>query len=311
MEKEIAAHSYRVANSVFLSKTPEYGRDAPLLLSTVLDDKSERAGIFTQLLTNPQMPSSATGSQEGDGEKEKEDDITKEDEGDDIDKSEVKRSDDVGTKEDDEQFEKQKEEEGKDPNKPKDEGDEEEEPEWKQGTHANEKPSKRPIVMLDGEKLDLKHNKLFRKFAQMQPTGLALLDKEATALFVNDNFFKLTSNKTHKSFRAWPESIHPEDYERVMKEYREAFSSKEGMRTEFRCEIGDKPEPWRLFLMKPLGDNPEEGGYIVAVVDITDLKAAENSQRHAAEEAKERKEQQERFVDMISHEIRVFLLESW
>ena len=253
------------------------------------------------------MPSSATGPQEGDGEKEKEDNSSKEDEGDNIDKSEVKRSDDVGTKEDDEQYEKEKEEEGKDPNKPKEEGDsgEEGEEDWEQGTHANEKPSKRPIVMLDGEKLDLKHNKLFRKFAQMQPTGLALLDKEATALFVNDNFFKLTSNKTHKSFRAWPESIHPEDYERVMKEYREAFSSKEGMRTEFRCEIGDKPEPWRLFLMKPLGDNPEEGGYIVAVVDITDLKAAESSQRHAAEEAKERKEQQERFVDMISHEIRV------
>jgi len=60
--------------------------------------------------------------------------------------------------------------------------------------------------------------------------------------------------------------------------------------------------------MKPLGDSPEEGGYIVAVVDITDLKAAESSQRHAAEEAKERKEQQERFVDMISHEIRVLFM---
>jgi len=191
-EYNTPAYSDCTANSVFLSKTPEYGGDAPLLLSTVLDDKSERAGIFTQLLTNPQMSSSATGPQESEEKEEGEDaDETKED---DIDKSSVKRSDDVGTKEDDKAFEQKQKDEGKDPNKPEDDGDSgaEGEEDWEQGTHVNEKPSKRPIVMLDGEKLDLKHNKLFRKFAQMQPTGLALLDQEATALFVNDNFFKLT-----------------------------------------------------------------------------------------------------------------------
>jgi PAS domain-containing protein len=138
----------------------------------------------------------------------------------------------------------------------------------------------------------------------MLPTGLAILDQEAEALFVNDNFFKLTSNKSHKSFRAWPESIHPDDYERVMTEYREAFSKREGVQTEFRCLIGEQPAPWRLFLMRPLSEEADNKGFIVAVIDITDLKAAELSQRKAAEEAKDRKEQQERFVDMISHEIR-------
>jgi len=147
------------------------------------------------LLTNPQQPSSATGAQETDEEKGNGNE-TKEDDDNDIDKAEVKRSNDVGTKEDDKEYERKQKEEGKDPDKPEDEeenrGDEEDEEDWEKGTHVNEKPSKRPIVMLDGEKLDLKHNKLFRKFAQMQPTGLALLDQEATALFVNDNFFKLT-----------------------------------------------------------------------------------------------------------------------
>ncbi|KAK6429511.1 hypothetical protein LTR95_014338, partial [Oleoguttula sp. CCFEE 5521] len=40
------------------------------------------------------------------------------------------------------------------------------------------------------------------------------------------------------------------------------------------------------------------------IVDISSEKGAELFQRHAAEEAMERKKQQERFVDMISHGIR-------
>lgn len=46
------------------------------------------------------------------------------------------------------------------------------------------------------------------------------------------------------------------------------------------------------------------GGFVCAVIDITPNKAQELAQRRAAQEALERKEQQERFIDMISHEIR-------
>jgi signal transduction histidine kinase len=47
----------------------------------------------------------------------------------------------------------------------------------------------------------------------------------------------------------------------------------------------------------------EYGGFICFVVDITSEKSAESDQRKAAEEAGERKKQQERFIDMISHKI--------
>lgn len=119
--------------------------------------------------------------------------------------------------------------------------------------------------------------------------------------FVNDNFFSLTTNRSYKDYRAWPETISAEDLERVMSEYRKAFSNREEMRTEFRCVAPEgqeqHKEPWRLFLMKPLNDEPEVGGFIVAIVDISEMKAAELSQQKAAQEAKDRKEQQERFVD--------------
>lgn len=46
------------------------------------------------------------------------------------------------------------------------------------------------------------------------------------------------------------------------------------------------------------------GGFVCSVVDITSEKSAEIAERKAARDARERKEQQERFIDMISHEIR-------
>jgi PAS domain-containing protein/NTP pyrophosphatase (non-canonical NTP hydrolase) len=155
------------------------------------------------------------------------------------------------------------------------------------------------------EQVDSMQTQLFQRFAELLPNGLAILDSEAEAIFVNDGFFKLTTNKVQNEFRAWPESIHPDDYERVMSAYREAFSSREELRCEFRCAISATGEggEWRLFLLRPLSDEPD-AGFISAIVDITEIKQAQLTQERAAAEARERKEQQERFIDMVSHEIR-------
>jgi signal transduction histidine kinase/ActR/RegA family two-component response regulator len=149
---------------------------------------------------------------------------------------------------------------------------------------------------------DAHQNDLFQRFAELLPNGLAILDSNAEAIFVNDGFFKLTTKKSDKDFRAWPESIDPRDYERVMTAYRQAFSSRQQLRVDFRC-AGSEQEQWRLFLLRPLREE-SDAGFICAVVDITEIKSAELAQEKAAAEAQERKEQQERFIDMVSHEIR-------
>lgn len=94
-----------------------------------------------------------------------------------------------------------------------------------------------------------------------------------------------------------------------MSAYQEAFTSQKQLRTEFRAI--EEANPWRLLLLTPLGDENlrhvslrEYGGFICSIVDISSEKSAELSERRAANEARERKEQQERFIDMISHEIR-------
>jgi signal transduction histidine kinase/AmiR/NasT family two-component response regulator len=162
-----------------------------------------------------------------------------------------------------------------------------------------------------------KHNEMpmdehpfVHRLIEILPTGMAILDHNAQAVFVNQRFHQLTTYwADDKSFKSWPRSIHPDDYEHVMNAYREAFASQKQLRTEFRA-LGSEC-PWRLLLLTPIGEEnlghcslEEHGGFICSVVDITPEKSAENHQRKAAEEADERKKQQERFIDMISHEIR-------
>ncbi|KAF2854285.1 two component histidine kinase 1 [Plenodomus tracheiphilus IPT5] len=160
----------------------------------------------------------------------------------------------------------------------------------------------------EGRQANSQQTSLFQRFAELLPNGLALIDKDLEAVYVNDRFFKLTTNKGQSEFRAWPESIHRDDYEHVMTAYRKAFESRQALQIEFRCDLAEAStnsaeEQWRLFLLKPLSDD-SQAGFISAIIDITDIKQAQLTQEKAAIEAQERKEQQERFIDMVSHEIR-------
>ncbi|KAI9146837.1 Sensor histidine kinase GacS [Paramyrothecium foliicola] len=164
------------------------------------------------------------------------------------------------------------------------------------------------ITGIDDTPLD--ENPFFKRFAAMLPTGLAILNQDAEAIFVNPQFHDLTVHEDKdKSFKAWPHTIHPSDHDRVMGAYRDAFEKQEPLRIEFKAQgTGD---PWRLLLLSPLKEDTlrqsslkKYGGFICAIIDITSNKATEIAEREAAREAEERKERQERFIDMISHEIR-------
>lgn len=143
----------------------------------------------------------------------------------------------------------------------------------------------------------------FKKFAEMLPTGLAILNHNADPLFVNNQFHNLTAHRgPDQSFKMWPETIHPDDHKRVMEEYHKAFDAQSNLEIEFRA-FGENQ--WRLFLMRPLGKNNLQqfdlrqlGGYICALINVSDIKNAEIAQAKVAKEARERKQQQERFVDM-------------
>lgn len=152
-----------------------------------------------------------------------------------------------------------------------------------------------------------------QQLAEILPIGVAILDYEYELVSVNSRFRELIPCSTENFFEGWSRSILADDYDRVATSFREAASSKQKLRREYHTR-GPK-WMWRVATMQPL-DNVYlqyfglngDGGFIFTVADITLEKEAELSQRQIAREAQERKQQQERFVDMISHEIRNPLL---
>lgn len=153
-----------------MTRTPEYGRESHILLSSILDEGDQKAGVFAQLLANAQRDPEETHDlylpgdtedEENENAKEDNNDETSEQttptgtstaesktDGQEGDEQEGIALEPAGTKEDDEEYFKQKRKEGKNEDGPE-KGEE-------KGTHFNDKPSKRPTFIQDGQKLDLK-----------------------------------------------------------------------------------------------------------------------------------------------------------
>ncbi|HLH20440.1 MAG TPA: PAS domain-containing protein [Bryobacteraceae bacterium] len=83
----------------------------------------------------------------------------------------------------------------------------------------------------------------------------------------------------------WAEGVHPEDSERCLATYREAFENREPFEMEYRLLRHDGEHRWVLDKGVPFfGDNTEFLGYIGSCIDITDRVEA----RRALDQARER-----------------------
>ncbi|RAL00065.1 uncharacterized protein BO80DRAFT_455926 [Aspergillus ibericus CBS 121593] len=149
-----------------------------------------------------------------------------------------------------------------------------------------------------------------QQLADMMPTGLAVLNHRDQTVFVNKRFLELTTCPAEEAFEGWRQTIHREDVERVTTAYRKASCTQQPLRIEYRTRL--QPCLWRVCLLTPVEDEDDrrrfglspDGGFICTITDITPEKTAELTQRRIAHEAEDRKQQQERFIDMISHEVR-------
>jgi signal transduction histidine kinase/ActR/RegA family two-component response regulator len=148
-----------------------------------------------------------------------------------------------------------------------------------------------------------------QQVADILPIGLAILNDQDELVSVNHRLRELIECSNTKFSECWLPSIHSEDCDRVATRYREAAGSKRSLRVEYRTR---SPEcMWHVATLSHLDDTNvqrfnlgDNAGFICTIVDITPEKKAELSQVQIAQEAEARKQQQERFIDMISHEIR-------
>jgi signal transduction histidine kinase/CheY-like chemotaxis protein len=146
-----------------------------------------------------------------------------------------------------------------------------------------------------------------QQLADVIPHGLAILNHNYELVSGNLNFQTLIPCSDANFLDCWLQSIHSDDVNRVNGCFNRAESSKAALRVEYRARSQDT---WCLLTLNPLLANKHafglgtHGGFIVTVADITPEKKAEFSQRQLVKDAQEQKQLQERFIDMISHEIR-------
>ncbi|KAI9370020.1 hypothetical protein BJX61DRAFT_113549 [Aspergillus egyptiacus] len=149
-----------------------------------------------------------------------------------------------------------------------------------------------------------------QQLADILPTGIAIFDSNGRFLFDNRRFRELVPCGAGSFLQRWSHSILPSDYDAAVHKYHQAIDSTGELRLEYRTN--DQHRLWCLLTLGRLaradaqrfGLQADQGGSLCTVTDITPEKEAELSQTQIAREAEEQKEQQERFIDMISHEIR-------
>ncbi|OGE51961.1 hypothetical protein PENARI_c011G06619 [Penicillium arizonense] len=148
-----------------------------------------------------------------------------------------------------------------------------------------------------------------QQLADILPNGVAILNHRYELISVNRRFRRLIPCASANFSECWLRSVHEDDYERVVTEYEEVAEPKQALRIEYHTPGPDSM--WCVMTLERLDNEDvqffgpsEDGLFICTIADITPEKKAELVQRQAAQDAQDRKKQQERFIDMISHEIR-------
>lgn len=157
--------------------------------------------------------------------------------------------------------------------------------------------------------LEFNANVSAQQLVDILPVGIAILNYNYKSISASSRFQELIPCPDSNFHECWLQSVSSDDHDRALTEFQDAVKGGGTLRIEYRT-CSSTPVWCAMTLEKLQHTNAqsfgldENGGFVCTVTDITSTKRAEIVQRKAAEAAQESKKQQERFIDMISHEIR-------
>jgi PAS domain-containing protein len=150
-------------------------------------------------------------------------------------------------------------------------------------------------------------------FTELAPVGLYHLNQDLTTKYCNDQWFRITDHpKVPMDQIDWRSIVHGDDIEGVY-QHMETSTRKEAPHTfSFRLTrpwTGPEGVSTPTWIMATATAYVDEDGktmsFMGTMTDVSQLKWAETIQKTRVEEALESKRQQENFIDMTSHEVRV------
>jgi PAS domain S-box-containing protein len=123
--------------------------------------------------------------------------------------------------------------------------------------------------------------RLFRMLAEVSPAGIFRTDVTGGCLYVNECWCRIAgmSADTAAGF-GWTTTIHPDDRDRVAKEWAQAVRSRCSFMSEYRFQTAAQKITWVIGQAQPeLDQLGNVVGYVGVITDITERKQAESRLR--------------------------------
>ncbi len=147
---------------------------------------------------------------------------------------------------------------------------------------------------------------LFYTLAQSSPVGIFRTRADGYTTYVNPKWSQLSG----LSFEAalgdgWLKAVHPDDREKIAKEWEDALKNKRQSNVEYRFLTAGNKVIWVMGQAIPeLDSNNQVKGYVGTITDITKIKLFEHELIAAKEKAEQTDKLKSEFLAQMSHEIR-------
>jgi PAS domain S-box-containing protein len=155
-------------------------------------------------------------------------------------------------------------------------------------------------------------------FTETAPVGVYQCDSNLNMEYCNYQWFGIIGHpKVPLEEIDWRSTIHEEDLESIANDTKIVMNGEDPHTFSFRCKkIWTSPDgvSTLTWILATATRHVDKGGKVDSIIgtltDVSQLKWAEAMQKTRVEEALESKRQQENFIDMTSHEMRMLYTHS-
>ena len=125
----------------------------------------------------------------------------------------------------------------------------------------------------------------FRTFTEMAPVGVFVTDTGGLTTYWNKRLCEITGMRVVDGLgTGWADGVHPDDRERVFKEWYESTEKRSSFSCEYRFVDRDGAVTHTIGQASPMTDASKQvTGYVGTITDVTDLKQAEEALRESEE----------------------------
>ncbi len=124
----------------------------------------------------------------------------------------------------------------------------------------------------------------FHILAQVSPVGIFRTDAAGSCIYVNERWREMAGmSEREAAGEGWARALHPQDRERVFREWQQAASGQHPFRTECRFQRPDGTVTW--LLAQAAAERDKQGdvvGYVGTITDITERKRSEEAIQNIA-----------------------------